>query len=120
MSDGTLRLFGLLLALLQPARATLIAVEEPEVSIHVAALEALVGVMRSESSSGQIVLTTHSADLLDFVDVAELRLVRSEDGKTVVSGLAEYSKKAIRDELFSLGELHRIGGIRAKNEDLSA
>jgi predicted ATPase len=40
MSDGTLRLFGILLALLQPRRSTVIAIEEPEASLHVAALEA--------------------------------------------------------------------------------
>ena len=83
MSDGTLRLFGILLSLLQPARATSIAIEEPEVSIHVAALEALVSVVRSESKTGQVVLTTHSADLLDFVDASEVRLVHAEAGKTI-------------------------------------
>lgn len=120
MSDGTLRLFGILLALLQPARATLIAVEEPEVSIHVAALEALVGVVRAESATGQVLLTTHSADLLDFVDVDELRLVRTVNGKTVVADTAEHSKKAIKTDLFSLGELHRAGALRASDENITA
>lgn len=116
MSDGTLRLFGILLALLQRRNASLVAVEEPETSLHVAALEAVVDMMRDRVGPGEIVLTTHSPDLIDFVEPEELRLVRRERGNTVVSPIAEHSKRMVREELFSLGELHRISGLRASDE----
>jgi predicted ATPase len=120
MSDGTLRLFGILLALLQPEPSTVLAIEEPESTIHVAALEAVVEVLRARSDSAQILLTTHSSDILDFVDTNELRLVRLEGGHTVVSGIAAHSKKAVLDELFTLGELHRAGALQGAGEPVSA
>ncbi len=119
MSDGTLRLFGILLALLQPRRSTILAVEEPEASLHIAALEALVETMKSRVGPGEVLLTTHSPELIDIVSPDELRLVRRESGNTVVSEVAPHSKKVVRKELFTLGELHRAGGLRAVDESLS-
>lgn len=119
MSDGTLRLFGILLALLQPRHSSVIAIEEPEASLHVAALEALVGMMRERVATGQVLLTTHSPDLIDFISPDELRLVRRESGHTIVDPLATHTKEAVRKELFTLGELHRAGGLRGENEPLS-
>lgn len=116
MSDGTLRLFGILLALLQPRNASLVAIEEPETSLHVAALEAVVEMMRDRVGPGEIVLTTHSPDLIDFVAPEELRLVRREKGNTVVSPVADHSTRMVREELFTLGELHRVSGLRASDE----
>jgi predicted ATPase len=116
MSDGTLRLFGILLALLQPAESSMLAIEEPETSLHVGALGALVDVLRGHAEERQILLTTHSPDLLNFVDPDELRLVRFDEGHTIVSEPAAHSKKAIREELFELGELHRAGGLHAADE----
>ncbi|MFL5834883.1 MAG: AAA family ATPase [Solirubrobacterales bacterium] len=119
MSDGTIRLFGILLALLQPRSSSVIAIEEPEASLHIAALEALVAVMRERVDSGQVLLTTHSPELIDFVSPDELRLVRREDGNTIVAPVAEHSKQAVLDDLFTLGELHRAGGLRATDEPLA-
>jgi predicted ATPase len=119
MSDGTLRLFGIILALLQPRGSSVVAVEEPETSLHVAALEALIEMMRARVGPGEIIITTHSPDLIDFVDPTELRLVRREDGNTVVSGVSPHSVKMIREELFTLGELHRTGGLRPERKHTS-
>jgi predicted ATPase len=119
MSDGTLRLFGIILGLLQPRGSSVVAIEEPEASLHVGALEALIELMRSRVGPGEIILTTHSPDLIDFVKPKELRLVRRDHGNTVVSEVSKHSKRMVREELFSLGELHRAGGLRAEDEPTS-
>jgi predicted ATPase len=119
MSDGTLRLFGILLALLQPARSSLIALEEPEVSIHLGALAALVEVLRTKAEDRQIVITSHNADLADFVGIKELRMVRVTESGTQVSGIAKHSVDAIKEELFSPGELLRAGGLHGEGESVA-
>jgi predicted ATPase len=119
MSDGTLRLFGIILALLQPRGSSVVAVEEPETSLHVGALEALIEMMRARVDPGEIIITTHSPDLIDFVDPSELRLVRREEGNTEVSGISPHSAEMIRKELFTLGELHRSGALRPNKERIS-
>jgi predicted ATPase len=112
MSDGTLRLLGLLLALYQRDTPGFMAIEEPEATIHIAALNALVEVFRSRSDRTQIVLTTHSADILDAVDVDSIYLVTSEGGHSILSPVSDESKAAVHSALFTPGELLRSGGLQ--------
>ena len=65
MSDGTLRAIGLLAAVFQRPVPSLIAVEEPEATIHPGALESVLDLLRHASKHMQVVITTHSPELLD-------------------------------------------------------
>lgn len=114
MSDGTLRLLGILLALFQRDTPGFLAIEEPEATIHVAAQQALMDVFRERSSMSQIVLTTHSSDILDSVDVDSIYLVTAADGHSTLSTLADSSKAAVDEALFSPGELLRSGALEPR------
>jgi len=111
MSDGTLRLLGLLLALYQRDTPGFLAIEEPEATIHVAALQALIEIFKARSDSSQIVLTTHSADILDSIDPDAIYLVTAEGGHSTLAGLAESTKHAVQEALFLPGELLRSGAL---------
>lgn len=111
MSDGTLRLLGLLLALYQHDTPTFLAIEEPEATIHVAALQALIEVFKARSAQTQILLTTHSADILDSIDIDSVYLVVAEDGHSRLAPVSEESKRAVHEALFSPGELLRSGAL---------
>jgi predicted ATPase len=60
LSDGTLRYLCLLAALLSPSPAPLLALNEPETSLHEDLLPPLARLIAKVSSSSQIWLTTHS------------------------------------------------------------
>lgn len=111
MSDGTLRLLGILLALYQRDTPGFLAIEEPEATIHVAALQALMEVFKARSDMSQIVLTTHSSEILDSIDPDSIYLVTAADGYSKLSTLAESSKLAVQEALFSPGELLRSGAL---------
>ncbi len=111
MSDGTLRLLGILLALYQRDTPGFLAIEEPEATIHVAALQALMEVFEARSDMSQIVLTTHSSEILDSIDPDSIYLVTAADGHSTLSTLAESSKRAVQEALFSPGELLRSGAL---------
>lgn len=67
LSDGTLRLIGLLWSLVEVGRkGAPVLLEEPELSLHPAVIRMLPAVLaRAQRSNGaQIILTTHSPDLL--------------------------------------------------------
>lgn len=113
MSDGTLRLLGLLLALYQREHPAFMAIEEPEATIHVAALQALIEVFRARSEKTQIVLTTHSAEIIDALEMESIYLVVAEDGYSKVSPASEASRQAVREALFTPGDLLRSGALRA-------
>ncbi len=74
-SDGTLRALGLLTALYQDPPRTLVAIEEPELNIYPGSLAALCGIFLRVSQTTQIVLTTHSPDLLERVPTESLRII---------------------------------------------
>ncbi len=118
MSTGTRHAFGILLALLQEPAPSLIVIEEPEATVHPAALHALLEAIRDASSRTQILIATHSADLLEDKDIkdGELRLARYEDGETKISKPGEYSKGVMAKKLYSAGELLRMEQLLPNEE----
>ena len=113
MSDGTLRALGLLAAVYQYPAPSLIAIEEPEATIHPGALESILDVLRTASLKMQVVLTTHSPDLLDtkWIEDRHLRIVEWKEGATRVSPVADHTREALRTHLMSAGELLRANAL---------
>ncbi|MCB9793455.1 MAG: AAA family ATPase [Alphaproteobacteria bacterium] len=116
MSDGTLRALGVLVAALQPLPPmgpTLVSIEEPEVAIHPGMVPALAEALAEASISRQIVLTTHSPDLLDqgAIQRNHLRAVSSVRGATRIAQVDAATRAALQDDLYSPGELLRMGQI---------
>ncbi len=111
-SDGTLRVAGMLAALLQRPRPELIAIEEPELTVHPGALRLLCDYIREGTDEGQIILTTHSPDLLSLLDASEVRVVERVGDETVVAPLEEAQREVVARGLFSLGEIMRSEGLR--------
>lgn len=109
MSDGTLRAFALLLAVFQRETPSVIVVEEPEASIHPAAAGAILDLLRQASNQMQVVVSTHSPDILDAKWIGEqnLRVVSWQKGATSVSSVSELSRRALQDHLMGAGELLR-------------
>lgn len=124
MSDGTLRALGVLTALFQGNRdfsPTLVGIEEPETALHPAASAALREALVKASAHAQIIVTSHSPDLLDGpeMDPDSLLAVVSEGGETRIAPLDESSKKAMREHLFSAGELLRLNQLAPDPDSLS-
>ena len=86
MSDGTLRALGILAAIWQKPRPALIVVEEPEATLHPHALGAILDVIRIASTETQVVVTTHSPELLEakWIKAQNLRIVEWARGVTRV------------------------------------
>ena len=64
-SDGTLRLIAYYTLLNRPKSPPLIAIEEPERSLHPGALTEIVKILRQMAERSQVIITTHSSQLLD-------------------------------------------------------
>lgn len=111
-SDGTIRLLGLLTAAYQRPWLGFIGIEEPEMMIHPGAMGELCDIFKEVSSRTQIVLTTHSPDLISRFDVDSLRLVDRIDGETKVSYVSDANRDAVNARLFSAGDLLRIGALQ--------
>ena len=109
MSDGTLRAVGLLMAVFQKPQPSVLVVEEPEATIHPGALGAVLDLLRHASRMTQVVITTHSPDVLDatWIGPQNLRIVTWDMGKSYILPPSDATKEAIRDHLMGVGELFR-------------
>jgi predicted ATPase len=123
MSDGTLRTLGVLTALFQgnvDYSPTLIGIEEPETALHPAASAALREALARASKTTQVLVTSHSPDLLDdhSIDADAVLAVVSEAGETRIAPLDEGSREVMRDHLFSVGELLRMNQLEPDRANL--
>ncbi len=124
ISDGTLRAFGVLLALFQcvgrPENAPipLVGIEEPESTLHPAAAGVLFDALHEASHFTQLLVSTHSPDLLDNkdLDVDSLLIVDMADGQTVIGKADEVSRSMMRDKLSTAGELLRQNQLRPESQ----
>jgi predicted ATPase len=111
-SDGTLRVAGIVTALLQEPPVPVIGVEEPELTVHPGAIPLLHDFLRQASRRSQVLFTTHSPELLDLMKVEEIRVVtRSKDG-TVVGPMSRFQHDAVKQRLLSLGDVMRTEGLQ--------
>jgi len=111
MSDGTLRTFGILLAMLQLSTPSLLVIEEPEIAIHVGAMTTLVDILRQQSSSSQVMITTHSADIVNSLPIESLRVVWTENGESRLAPVSEHTRDVVRRGLMTPGELLRADSL---------
>jgi predicted ATPase len=124
MSDGTLRALGILVAASQLGhgrnRVCLIGIEEPEMALHPGGGRVLMDALMEAGEHTQVLLTTHSADLLEAMESGpnSLLAVEARQGETFIAPIDDASKKTIRDHLFSAGDLLRMDQLELDKKDL--
>jgi len=123
VSEGTVRLLVLCLALLGSTNIkltlpTLLAVEEPELSLHPGAVRVMLDVLRESSRTRQVLVTTHSPDLLRDVDPdqEQVLIATSVRGETQLAPLDQKSMQVIRDRLYDAGELLQMKQLYPETE----
>jgi len=116
LSDGTLRYLCLLAILCHPNPPPLVCIEEPELGLHPDIMPALAQLLKEASTRSQLIVTTHSDELVDaMTDQPESVLVceRNEQGTTLTrlngNTLKPWLAKYRLGELWTRGE---IGGTR--------
>ena len=120
MSDGTLRALGILLALFQTQSnehvltPPLVGIEEPETGLHPAGVGVVFDALREASTWRQVLVTSHSSDLLDHKEVASdsILAVVADTGGTNIGPIEEIGQSVIHDRLFTVGDLLRIDQLR--------
>ena len=123
MSDGTLRALGVLVALFQGngesmGHRHLVGIEEPESALHPAAAAVLIDSLTDAAQISQVVVTSHSADLLDndAIPARSILAVLSEHAETRIGPLDEAGRTTLRDQLFTAGELLRMDQLHPDPE----
>lgn len=114
MSEGTVRMLCWMAVLLCPRPLSLIVLDEPEAGVHPAWLQILAGWIREAARSTQVIVSTHSSDLLDYFteDIESVKVFHA-DAKDpqyyVVSPLKTEAVAEKLEEGWMLGDLYRVG-----------
>jgi predicted ATPase len=123
MSDGTLRAFGVLVSVFQcldraaDSLIPLVGIEEPEATIHPAAVAVLMEALREAAHFTQVLVTSHSPELLDAAELTpeSLLIVEAKDGETTIAPADDTSRSAMRDRLYTPGELLKLDQLKPQS-----
>jgi len=126
MSDGTLRALGVLTALFQSTgnrkyAIPLVGIEEPETAVHPGAAGILRDGIRLASQSTQVIVTSHSPDLLDDKELTadNILSVINTNGDTVIAGLDSAGREVLQSRLYTAGELLRSNQLAPDQEEVN-
>lgn len=97
MSDGTMHLLALIVALYFEQKPLMIF-EEPEKSVHPYLISKLLEMMKEASETKQIIITTHNPEVVKYSNLGDILLIaRDKEGFSTVSRPSE--KEGIREFL---------------------
>ena len=118
LSDGMLRFLCLATALLNPQPLPLVAIDEPELGLHPGLLPIVAEMIKTAAERTQVLVTTHSPDLLNCFDIADVAVMaRNTDDAKVVWHRPANRKTLVQmlDNVTgeTLGDLHRSGELEA-------
>lgn len=86
----------------------------PETALHPAAAGILLDALREAATRLQVVATSHSAELLDDKDMSDdaILAVVSEANETRIGPLDDAGRQALRERLYTAGELLRMNQLQ--------
>jgi len=105
ISEGTLRILGILAILAAAKKATLVGYEEPENGVHPLRLKKVADIFKAsaENKEIQIVINTHSAEFVNYFDDENLFVCKKRQRRTEILPLKLsgplFKQKAIKDAL---------------------
>ncbi|MFQ5823668.1 MAG: AAA family ATPase [bacterium] len=108
ISEGTLRLIGLLAAIHPKNPATLVAFEEPENGVHPVRIKIISDALKNavQEHGKQIIVTTHSPTLLECFDDKDLFVCSKENNQTKI--------RQCYGGLFRKGDIEHALGLEEK------
>ncbi len=125
MSDGTLRALGILTALFQSGvpshkKALVVGIDEPESALHPGAAGVLRDALREASRHTQVLVTSHSPDLLDNKSISDEDIIAVEmrNGETLIAPVDAAGRSAIREKLYTAGELLRMNQLNPDEDQI--
>ena len=95
ISEGTMYLLCMLVAVLDRPEHGITIIEEPERGLHPYLIQQLVEFFRTESQKSPIWLTTHSETLIRGLQPQELMLMDKVNGETCLKSAKDYKSNGL-------------------------
>lgn len=101
LSDGTVRLLCWLTLALSPNLPPVICIDEPEIGLHPRVLPILAGAFKQAAARSQLIVATHSPQLLAEFRFEDIAVMHKEEGRAVF--VRPSSSAALRREVEEIG-----------------
>lgn len=105
LSDGTLRVLAILIEIIASSPNTTTIIEEPETQIHPGMLAKLLNEIETYSFGENLILSTHSPQVVSWTSPDKIILVHRDNGRTFVRKLGEDQIHNVIEYLSEDGEL---------------
>ncbi len=105
LSDGTLRVLSILIEVVASYPSSTTIIEEPESQIHPGMLDKLLNEIQTYTFEGNLILSTHSPQVVGWTSPNEINLVFRNDGRTIVRKLNEKEIHSVTEYLYEEGDL---------------
>lgn len=119
VSDGTIKILTYLVLLNDPSPHPLLCVEEPENQLYPSLLAELAEEFRSYArKGGQVMVSTHSPDFLNAVELDEVFWLIKKDGYTTIQRASDDSQiRAYMEDGDKMGYLWKQGLFQGVNPE---
>jgi predicted ATPase len=109
LSDGLVGFLANLVVLYGPDRPRLLCTEEPENYVNPRLMEQLVRMLKHSAEESQVILTTHSPSLLNYLELADIIIVTG--GRSGTSVERAHDKVDLQESLkgWALGDAYVSG-----------
>jgi predicted ATPase len=116
-SDGTIRMLAMLTALYQNRYPSPLVIEEPEKGIYARKLALCGNLLEEATLRYQVLVSTHSPDLIDHLPVDSFLIVEKENDVTKIGPLMSNQRSSIEKKLFSAGEIMQMEGLQREERE---
>lgn len=105
LSDGTLRVLSILIEIIASSPNTTTIIEEPETQIHPGMLAKLLNEIETYSFEENLILSTHSPQVVSWTRPEKIILVHRDNGRTFVRKLGDDQIHNVIEYLSEEGDL---------------
>ena len=111
ISDGTLKFLCLMAILYNPNRGSVVCIDEPELGLHPDMINTLYEAIEFAAETSQIIISTHSAHLLDYFELEQIRVFEKDENNATI--VKKYTEEEFSGwyEHFYPGQMWRAGNI---------
>jgi hypothetical protein len=105
LSNGTLRILSILVEMVSSRPISTIIIEEPELQIHPGMLEKLLNEIEAYTLGENLILSTHSPQVVSWTKPDKINLVYRDSGKIYIRKLSENEIHRVVEYLNEEGDL---------------
>ncbi len=105
LSDGTLRVLSILIEVMTLSHSATAIIEEPEMQIHPGMLSKLLAEIDTYTFEDNLIISTHSPQVVSWTDPGKINLVYRHNEKTAVRQLGEEEISSVVEYLCEEGTL---------------